>query len=92
MQLLEKFPCSRCGECCRHINLIPQLARFDRGDGVCMHLSGNLCGIYESRPEACRVDEMFTKFFSEQYSREAFYKLNLEVCRDLQKQAQMKSP
>ncbi len=87
----ESFPCSRCGECCRHINLILQLAHFDRGDGVCIHLRENLCSIYVDRPEICRVDKMFTKFFSEKYSRETFYKLNLGVCLELQKQANAKN-
>lgn len=30
---------------------------YDRGDGACRHLTKeNLCGIYESRPAFCRVD------------------------------------
>lgn len=84
MQQPEIFPCSKCGECCRHINLIPQLSEFDRGDGICIHLSGNLCDIYEQRPEICRVDVMYQKYYSEQYSRDTFYRLNMEVCSKLQ--------
>lgn len=84
MQQPKIFPCSKCGECCRHINLIPQLSEFDRGDGICIHLSGNLCDIYEQRPEICRVDVMYQKYYSEQYSRDTFYRLNMEVCAKLQ--------
>lgn len=84
MQQPKIFPCSKCGECCRHINLIPQLSEFDRGDGICIHLSGNLCDIYEQRPEICRVDVMYQKYYSEQYSRDTFYRLNMEVCSKLQ--------
>jgi len=85
MQRPEKFPCAQCGACCRHIDLIPQLAGFDRGDGVCIHLCGNLCRIYEDRPEICRVDAMYEKYFSGLYTRDAFYQLNLDVCRALMK-------
>ena len=80
----EKFPCSQCGECCRHIDLIPQLTEFDRGDGVCIHLSGNLCNIYESRPEICCVDVMYQNYFAALYSRELFYQINMDVCKEFQ--------
>lgn len=83
MQMPKVFPCSKCGECCRHIDLVPQLAHFDRGDGVCMHIYGNLCGIYAERPEICCVDKMYEKYFSDLYTREAFYKLNLAACQEL---------
>lgn len=83
MPKLECFPCAQCGECCRHIDLIPLLAHFDRGDGVCIHLNGNLCDIYEYRPEICRVDAMYERCFSEKYTKEEFYELNLQVCQTL---------
>lgn len=82
-QIPETFPCFQCGECCRHINLIPQLAQFDRGDGICIHLAGNLCDIYEERPEICRVDVMYKKYYSKKYSRKAFYQLNIDICRKI---------
>ncbi len=77
------FPCFKCGECCRHIGEIPELSEFDRGDGSCVHLVGNICNIYESRPEICRVDVMYDRYFSEMMPKEEFYKMNLEVCRQL---------
>lgn len=41
------FACDRCGICCQHIDLIPQLKEFDSGNGRCVHLSeNNLCEIY----------------------------------------------
>lgn len=81
----DNFQCIQCGECCRHINLIPPLAQYDRGDGVCIYLKDNLCTIYAERPEICRVDMMYEKYFSHVYSRETFYQLNMEVCKTLQK-------
>jgi len=50
----HQFLCSQCGACCReaaNLGLMP-----DRGDGACIHLQqDNSCGIYETRPEICRV-------------------------------------
>ena len=79
----EHFHCARCGECCRHIDSIPQLSNFDRGDGVCIHLKDNLCDIYSSRPDICNVEVMYEKHFKDKYSREEFYRLNTEVCNVL---------
>lgn len=79
----KKFPCVQCGECCRHIDLVPELAKYDRGDGVCAGLQGNLCGIYENRPLICRVDEAYERRFRGEYTREEFIRMNLEACRKL---------
>lgn len=75
------FPCLQCGECCRHIDRIPQLAQFDGGDGVCIHLKGNLCEIYADRPDICSVDRMYALYFHQFYTREKFYQLNLQGCK-----------
>lgn len=80
---MVKFQCSQCGECCKHINLIPQLTNFDNGFGICIHLKDNKCSIYEKRPEICRVDVMYEKYFADQFSREEFYHLNGKVCERL---------
>lgn len=53
-----RFPCVSCGACCRSIAGLQQLAEYDRGDGVCRHLTNdNQCRIYDERPGVCRVDE-----------------------------------
>lgn len=58
-----RFECDRCGLCCRLIGNVPQLKHFDRGDGVCVHLtSDNLCDIYDNRPEVCSVERMYSRF------------------------------
>lgn len=58
-----RFECDRCGLCCRLIGNVPQLKHFDRGDGVCVHLTcDNLCDIYDHRPEVCSVDRMYSRF------------------------------
>lgn len=79
------FQCSKCGECCKHIDRIPMLAEFDSGNGICMHLKDNLCNIYSSRPEVCRVDAMYSKYFSSLYTLEEFYRLNEDACIEVQK-------
>ncbi len=51
------FECSKCGACCRFVGAVAEMQAYDRGDGACRHLTpGNLCAIYETRPEICRVD------------------------------------
>lgn len=77
------FPCSQCGECCRHIDGIPQLIDFDNGFGICIYLKDNICTIYENRPEVCRVDVMYEKYYSQEYSCKEFYRLNEMVCEEL---------
>jgi len=77
------FVCSKCGECCRHIDLIPQLAEFDTGNGVCIHLKGDCCSIYSTRPEICRIDEMYDKYFFKLYTRDDYYQINMGACHKL---------
>lgn len=46
--------------------------------------SNNMCSIYDSRPSICRVDIMFEKVYFKHYSKEEFYRLNIEavgLCR-----------
>lgn len=78
------FECSKCGLCCRHIDMIPELSKYDSGDGECKYLTkDNLCAIYESRPDICNVDKMYEIYFSNEMTKEAFYEKNLEGCRAL---------
>ncbi len=77
------FPCDKCGECCRNLNISELYKDLDRGDGICKYLEGNLCSIYESRPLKCRIDESYDRFFSAKMTREEYYKLNLAVCSSL---------
>jgi Fe-S-cluster containining protein len=61
-----KFPCTACGACCRRLNLVPapmlRAAGLNHVAGRCEHLTAdNLCGIYETRPDLCRVDTMIER-------------------------------
>ena len=80
----ESFFCTKCGECCRHISVIAELSDFDDGTGVCVHLKNNLCEIYDTRPDICRVDVMYERMFKDYYTKEEFYELNMQSCKILQ--------
>lgn len=77
-----KFTCDQCGLCCRLISKIPQLAAFDRGDGVCIHLRGALCNIYAQRPDICNVEKMY-KAFSSQMSYAEYVEMVRKSCEFL---------
>lgn len=75
------FFCDKCGLCCRNIAQVPQLKEFDNGQGVCRYLlANNLCAIYENRPEICRVDVMYERYYKSKMTKTEFYKINTEVC------------
>ena len=77
------FSCDACGICCRHINGIKELGNFMLDDGSCVNLdkTSNLCKIYETRPQICRIDEMYEAKFKRYFSKEAFYELNENACK-----------
>ena len=80
------FFCDRCGLCCRNISHILQLKEFDNGDGICRYLlPNNLCAIYNNRPEVCRVDVMYERYYKLKISKTEFYKINAEICDWLKK-------
>ena len=73
------FHCDKCGLCCRLLKDVPQLVALDRGDGVCRFLQGNLCTIYEKRPDICNVEKMYPAFASIM-SREEYDEIMAESC------------
>ena len=75
-----KFSCDQCGLCCQLISQIPQLAAFDRGDGVCIHLNGTLCDIYDQRPDICNVEKMYNAF-SDQMSYSEYIEMMQKSCK-----------
>lgn len=86
------FHCDKCGLCCRLLMYVPQLAAFDRGDGVCRFLQGNLCSIYESRPDICNVEKMYPAFASVM-SREEYDRAMADSCaqiKEMFKQSHLK--
>lgn len=77
------FKCDQCGDCCRSLYQSHLYAELDCGDGMCIYLEGNLCGIYEDRPLLCRVDECYTVFYQDLMSIEEYYRFNYESCKIL---------
>ena len=41
MEKYRPYPCQQCGSCCRHVDVIEEMKKYDRGDGVCLHLNKN---------------------------------------------------
>lgn len=81
-----EFTCTKCGICCRHIENIKELAKFNDGTGVCINLDKetNLCKIYDTRPIICRVKESYELKYKDIYTKEQFIQLNLQSCKKLQ--------
>lgn len=85
---MDKFPCDKCGICCRYIDrAIKSIGITDfpysNKDGVCEMLVGNKCSVYDVRPIICNVDAWIDKFG---INRDWFYKLNMEACTNLKRQ------
>lgn len=68
--------------------MVEELSDYHDDDGVCKYLTGNLCSIYDHRPDICNVDAMYEKRYKSIYSRDEFYELNSYVCKNLMKQKQ----
>lgn len=78
------FECDRCGICCQHIDKIPQLEKFDSGNGRCIHLTdNNLCEIYSDRPDICNVKKMYELHFKGKISEEEYIRRNKMGCLEL---------
>lgn len=82
----QAFPCNRCMQCCKRVNLLLQTAGMDRGDGVCRHLdeSEGACRIYDSRPDICRVERQYELNYQGTMTWDAFVAVNAAACKQLQ--------
>lgn len=79
------FPCTKCGLCCKNIDKIPQLSHYHAGDGICFHYNDDVgCTIYANRPDVCRVDEGYQKFFSLLIKKQDYYIKNAQICNQIQ--------
>ena len=77
------FPCTQCGQCCKHGN-VPE--GFDRGDGGCKYYveKSKACAIYHSRPMKCRIDAWGP---NDEKERLAYYQQSAQICNHLQELA-----
>lgn len=80
------FPCTLCGLCCQNITNVDELKSFDIGNGTCMFFNSidKSCKIYHTRPDICSVTKMFDLKYKKYFSKNEFYKLNADVCNELQ--------
>ncbi|WP_137937686.1 YkgJ family cysteine cluster protein [Chitinivorax sp. B] len=77
-----KYPCTRCGSCCRKME---RVAGLNRGDGVCRFLDErtDLCTVYATRPLQCRVDDSYTMRFRSTMSARTYYMAQVNRCTKL---------
>lgn len=82
---MSKFNCTKCGLCCQNLGQIDIYSHLHNGDGVCYYfdLETNLCSIYSTRPFICNVDLCFERFFVGSISKEQYYSINYEGCKNL---------
>ena len=85
------FPCTSCGLCCQNISEVKELEGYALASGVCVYFDpiSHECTVYESRPDACRIDEMFERKYFEHFTKVAYYEANATVCNALQENAGM---
>lgn len=70
------FECNQCGACCRCLNFIPEMREYDIGNGVCRYLDNNKCSIYNQRPDICRGEYLYHKFYDGMDVDEYYHMLN----------------
>tara|TARA_Y100000593_G_C4082350_1_gene224474 strand:- start:147 stop:446 length:300 start_codon:yes stop_codon:yes gene_type:complete len=80
--MFSEFLCSQCGACCRNVK---KIGLPHDEDGVCLKLDKktNTCTIYENRPEICRVDKMYNKYFKTKMTKKEFNIMNTKICHIL---------
>jgi Fe-S-cluster containining protein len=66
-----KFNCEKCGECCRHLESFVFIWPHQQ-NGVCNFLKGDLCSIYEDRPDFCNFKRWF-KYYKGTTTEKIFY-------------------
>jgi len=58
------------------------MQQYDRGDGACMFLQeDNSCGVYEYRPDLCRTNVMFERFWSKTMTWEEYLAASELMCK-----------
>ena len=78
-----KFLCTQCGACCRAAGKLDG-AKYGlpiKKDGSCAHLIGNLCSIYNERPDICNSNKMPNK--KPFQSKKQYFIENTKICHQL---------
>lgn len=82
----SKFPCDKCGLCCRHVDEYEPAAYLNRGDGVCKYLDEktHLCSIYNSRPSFCDTNMYYEQEYKDKMSWDEYVEYMKLGCKELQ--------
>ena len=80
----NQFVCEQCGECCRHIDLVPEMKEYDIGNGTCKYLSNSKCLIYNKRPNICRGEYVYHQYY-EGMDIDEYYKLLHKYCKSIRR-------
>ncbi len=78
-----KFLCSQCGACCRAAGKMNG-AKYGlpiKKDGSCANLVGNLCSIYDKRPDICNSNKMPNK--SVLQTKKQYFIESTKICHQL---------
>ena len=78
-----KFLCSSCGACCRSAGKMngSKYGLPIKNDVSCAHLIGNICSIYDKRPDICRVDKLHNKSIFQ--TKKQYFKQITKICHEL---------
>jgi Fe-S-cluster containining protein len=75
------FVCEKCGECCRNIGNLVSLWSYQT-NGVCIFLRGDLCSIYENRPDLCDYKRAY-KHLKKYMTETEYYEKIIYYCKHL---------
>jgi Fe-S-cluster containining protein len=75
------FNCEKCGECCRHIEQFIDILPHQQ-DGICQFLQGDLCSIYEHRPDLCVYKRAY-KYLKNYFTESEYLKNVMYFCEQL---------
>lgn len=75
-----KFPCTKCGACCRRAKMVKEIIPYKmRTDGSCEMLNNeNTCNVYKDRPLICNSEKL-KELFPDINTKELF-KQNALIC------------
>jgi len=64
--------------------MIPNFPEPMKADGSCEHLEDNLCKIYETRPDICRIDKGIEQNISGAKDKQYWRELTISFCNKYQ--------
>ena len=88
------YNCEACGaQCCRNWNPAKYDKTIVNEQGICKYLNvnTNLCTIYETRPDFCRIYKWYEQQYSMTISLEQFLSEQKLGCKVLQKIAKRRN-